>query len=95
VLFDAVAIIASEEGAMLLARDAAAKDFATDAYAHCKFIGYSSEAMALFEKAGLADDLDEGCIRLDGARDAGAFLKTCGALRFWDREANVDLDARV
>ncbi|WBX84568.1 catalase [Sphingosinicella microcystinivorans] len=93
VLFDAVAVIASKDGATLLAGDAAAKDFATDAFAHCKFIGYSSEAMALFEKAGLADDLDEGCIELTGARDAGAFLKACGALRLWEREARVDLDA--
>lgn len=31
VLFDAVAIVVSEEGAALLAGDAAAKDFATDA----------------------------------------------------------------
>ncbi len=93
VLFDAVAVIASKDGATLLAGDATAKGFATDAFAHCKFIGYSREVMALFEKAGLADDLDEGCIELAGARDAGAFLKACGALRLWEREARVDLDA--
>ena len=93
VLFDAVAVLASKDGATLLAGDATAKDFATDAFAHCKFIGYSREAMVLFEKAGLADDLDEGCIELAGARDARAFLKVCGALRLWEREARVDLDA--
>lgn len=93
VLFDAVAILASPEGAALLARDAAAKDFATDAFAHCKFIAYSHEAMAMFEKAGMAADLDEGCMELGGPGDADAFLKACGKLRFWDREAKVDLDA--
>jgi catalase len=94
VLFDAVAILASKDGAALLASDATAKDFATDAFAHCKFIGYTAETIAVFEKAGLADDLDEGCVMLAGKRDAGAFLATCRALRFWRREAAVDLDAK-
>lgn len=93
VLFDAVAILASNDGATLLAGDATAKDFATDAFAHCKFIGYSPEAMAVFEKAGMADDLDEGCIELGSTGDVGAFLTACGELRFWTREAKVDLDA--
>jgi len=39
----------------LLAGDAAAKDFVTDAFAHCKFIGISREAHPLYEKAGLPD----------------------------------------
>src|SRR5690606_6840161 len=55
VLYDAVAVLASEYGAALLAGDATAKDFVTDAFAHCKFIGYSAEVMALLEKAGLAE----------------------------------------
>jgi len=93
VLFDAVAILASKDGAALLAGDTAAKDFATDAFAHCKFIGYSAEAGALFEKAGLAEDLDKGCIVFGGKRDAEAFLRSCRALRFWDREGKTDLDA--
>ncbi|WP_213979383.1 catalase [Sphingomonas sp. dw_22] len=93
VLFDAVAILASKDGAALLAGDVTAKDFATDAFAHCKFIGYTAEVAALFEKAGLAADLDEGCIKLGGKRDAETFVQTAGALRFWDREARVDLDA--
>lgn len=93
VLFDAVAILASNDGATLLAGDATAKDFATDAFAHCKFIGYSPEAMAVFEKAGMADDLDEGCIELGSTGDVGAFLTACGELRLWTREAKVDLDA--
>jgi len=94
VLYDAVAVIASEDGAALLAGDATAKDFVTDAFAHCKFIGYSPEVMALFEKAGLADDLDEACIELGKKTQAAAFIEACRALRFWDREATVDLDAK-
>ncbi|NML12317.1 catalase [Sphingobium sp. AR-3-1] len=94
VLFDAVAVVASEEGAALLAIDAAAKDFVTDAFAHCKYIGLTAEAQALFEKAGIADDLDEACLPLATAKDAGAFIAACRALRHWPRELAVDLDAQ-
>jgi len=94
VLFDAVAVVASEEGAALLAIDAAAKDFVTDAFAHCKYIGLTAEAQALFEKAGIADDLDEACLPLATAKDAGTFLTACHALRHWPRELAVDLDAQ-
>ena len=94
VLFDAVAVIASKDGAALLAGDAAAKDFVTDAFAHCKFIGYSAEAAVLFDKTGLADDLDEACVPLKAKADAATFLKACRALRHWPREAGVDLDAK-
>jgi catalase len=57
-LYDAVAVLASKEGAALLANDSAAKDFVSDAFAHCKWIAYVAEAIPLFEKAGLADNLD-------------------------------------
>ncbi len=94
VLFDAVAVVASEEGAALLAIDAAAKDFVTDAFAHCKYIGLTAEAQALFEKAGIADDLDEACLPLATVKDAGAFIAACRALRHWPRELAVDPDAQ-
>jgi catalase len=94
VLFDAVALVVSAEGAAPLSRDAAAKDFVTDAFAHCKFIGLSAEAEAIFTAAGIADDLDEACLRLAKPGDAPSFVKACRALRFWPREMEVDLDAR-
>ena len=93
VLFDAVAVLVSAEGAALLARDAAAKDFVTDAFAHCKFIGISPDAQAIFVAAGIADDLDEACLPLGKAGDAATFVEACRALRFWPRELAVDLDA--
>jgi catalase len=93
VLFDAVAVLASAEGAALLARDGAARDFVHDAFGHCKFIGYSRETEALFEKAGLLADLDDGCVPLASAADAKAFLARCAELRHWPRELQVDLDA--
>ena len=94
VLFDAVAIIVSADGATLLSLDAAAKDFATDAFAHCKYIGLSAEAEAIFAKAGIAEDLDEACLPLGKAADAQAFIEACRALRYWPRELKVDLDAQ-
>ncbi|MCX7284921.1 MAG: catalase [Novosphingobium sp.] len=93
VLFDAVAVVVSEEGAALLSTDAAAKDFVTDAFAHCKFIGISAQAQALFAKAGIADDLDEACLPLATPDDATAFITACRTLRYWPRELMVDLDA--
>jgi catalase len=94
VLFDAVAVLVSVEAAELLAKDAAAKDFVTDAFAHCKFIAIGAQAKPIFEKAGIADDLDEACLPLAKAADASAFITAARALRHWPRELKVDLDAQ-
>jgi catalase len=93
VLYDAVAIVASETGVADLVGDAAARDFASDAFAHCKFIGFTQSAMPLLEKAGVADALDEACIQLATGKDAAAFVAACAELRYWPRELTVDLDA--
>ncbi|PWB91323.1 catalase HPII [Methylocystis sp. MitZ-2018] len=93
VLYDAVAILTSETGVADLVADAAARDFASDAFAHCKFIGFTESALPLLEKAGVADALDEACIRLATAKDAAAFIAACAELRYWPRELTVDLDA--
>lgn len=91
VLYDAVVILASEEGAELLAMDKPSKDFANDAFSHCKYIGYTPEAVPFLEKAGIADDLDEGCF--DITEDLDGFVDALADLRYWPREADVDLDA--
>ena len=93
VLFDAVVILVSADGAGLLSLDAAAKDFVTDAFAHCKYIGIGADAEAIFVKAGIADDLDEACLPIGKPADAQVFIEACRALRYWPREAAVDLDA--
>ena len=54
VLYDAVALMVSEKGAALLAKDAPTKDFISDAFAHCKFIAHSNAANVLFQAAGRA-----------------------------------------
>jgi catalase len=87
VVFDAVAVLLSDAGTALLADEATARDFVADAFAHCKFIGHTAAAMPLLQKAGVAPDL--GVVELKAAGDAAAFVKTCGQLRLWDREAKV------
>ncbi len=89
VLFDAVAILASEEGGAMLAKMPAARDFVSDAFAHQKFIAHTSTVMPLFEKAGLAGDLDEGVVAVEGEADAEGFLQACRQLRYWPRAANL------
>ena len=93
VLYDAVAILPSADGAALLAIDAPSKDFVSDAFAHCKFIGHVAEAEKLFAEARIPPELDDGFIALSSAKDAEAFVAKCAALRFWPRELKVDLDA--
>ncbi|SEI77111.1 catalase [Sphingomonas sp. OV641] len=92
VLYDAVAVLPSKDGAAMLAKDATAKDFVADAFAHCKFIGHSAAAGQLFDAAGLPGR-DDGFIALTGAKDTKAFVAKCRELRFWPRELEVDLDA--
>ena len=87
VLYDAVAVVVSEDGGQELAGSPAARDFVTDAYAHCKFVGHVGAAAPLFEAAGLAELLDSGFVDLD-SEDVNSFLSQCGQLRFWDRLEN-------
>ncbi|WP_375382969.1 catalase [uncultured Sphingomonas sp.] len=93
VLFDAVAILPSAEGVKMLAQDAASKDFVSDAFGHCKFIGYGKNAKPLFDEARMPPALDDGFVALAKPKDAKAFVSTCAKLRFWPREMTVDLDA--
>ena len=93
VLFDAVAVLPSRAGAAMLAMDAAAKDFVSDAFGHCKFIGIGADAKPLFDAARVPSDLDDGCLALAKPKDAKAFVTACRDLRYWPRELQVDLDA--
>jgi catalase len=89
-LFDAVAIVASDDGAARLAGMGAAQDFVRDAFAHLKTIAYTGNLSELFAKAGLAEaDLDDACIALAKRADAGRFIDTASKGKFWDREPKV------
>jgi catalase len=83
VLYDAVVIMVSDEGAEMLAKMHPAKSFVADAFAHNKYIGLGGAAAKLLEAAGVKPD--EGVVSLDKEADAGSFVKTCGKLRYWER----------
>ena len=85
VLYDAVVLLPSEDGAKALAKEAAARDFVADAFAHMKFIGYVEPATILFDKAGISESRDEGFIPLKAKDDCSAFVAACRQLRYWAR----------
>ncbi len=89
ILYDAIAILVSEKGGEMLTKIPAARDFVADAFAHCKFIGYTAETGPLLEKAGVRSELDEGCRELSKKGDGKDFVALCRQLRFWKREAKL------
>ena len=90
VLYDAVVLLPTNAGMKNLKQESTARDFLADAFAHCKFIGFTPAALPLFEKCGITTaDLDQGCVQLNGTKDAMSFVKNLGKLRVWDREAKV------
>lgn len=84
VLFDAVAIVLSEDGCAQMLKEGAAVDFAKDAFGHLKAFGHTPEAQPLLDKAGV--EPDAGVIDL--SKDAKGFLAPART-RQWDREAKV------
>lgn len=94
ILYDAVALVLSPDGAAMLARDKTAKDFVADAFGHSKFIGYVADALPLIDKAGIAeDDMDAGLIDISERASIKGFLDACATQRLWERELKTDLDA--
>jgi catalase len=91
VLYDAVVVLTSAEGAAVLADEATAIDFVRDAHAHCKFVGYHPSAAAIFEAAGLADRLDEGYVAIDRKAGVTQFIERCRLVRHWARTPNVSV----
>jgi catalase len=86
VVFDAVVVLASKQGAADLATSPAARDFVSDAYAHGKFIGHTAPTMALFSACGLNQHVDDGFVELGSNGSAVKdFLARCRQIRFWAR----------
>jgi catalase len=83
VLFDAVAVILSDEGAAALAKESAAIDFVRDAFGHLKAIAVDSGGRTLLKLANVGDD--EGVV---DANDKVAFV-AAARTRQWDREKSV------
>jgi catalase len=83
----------ADAGATLLAKDKTAKDFVSDAFARCKFIGCNAAAVPFIEKVGVSQtEFDDGMVALDPTGAAG-FLKAADRLRVWPREFKFGLDA--
>jgi catalase len=91
VLFDAVAIVLSSNGASQMASKPTAKDFVTDAHAHCKFVAVGPNADTLFTAAGITSDMqDDGYLPLTASKKSvNGFVSACRGLRHWPREATV------
>ncbi|MCL5960574.1 MAG: catalase [Chloroflexi bacterium] len=83
VLFDAVAVILSDEGAKLLSKESAAIDFVRDAFGHLKAIAVDKGGQALLKMANVGQDAG-----ILDANDKDAFI-AAAKTRQWDREKSV------
>jgi catalase len=83
VMFDAVAIILSEQAAASLAKEAAAIDFIRDAFGHLKAIVVDEGGLALMKTANI--EPDAGVVNLDDVDGFIAIAKT----RQWEREVGL------
>jgi catalase len=95
VVFDAVALVAGDGGAPELAALPATRDFIADAFAHCKYIGYTSGAEGLIATVLWDAELDAAVIEMDSAAAAKRFCAELGNLRAWDREKPNDTSGGV
>ena len=77
-------VAVSEDGAALLADEAAAVSWVHDAFAHLKVIGATEAAKPLLEAAGVEPD---GGVILGGK--ASDYLKVAAQGRIFDREPTV------
>lgn len=83
VLFDAVAVILSDEGGKLLSKEGAAVDFVRDAFGHLKAITFDQGGQALLEFANIKPGA--GVVPAD---EPDAFI-AAAKTRQWDREKSV------
>ncbi|BBD03336.1 MULTISPECIES: catalase [Sphingobium] len=80
-IFDAVAIIVSQEGCATLLNEGAAVEFVMNAFGHLKAIGANETAQPLLDKAGVVPDA--------GVTGVDAAFVEAAALRFYDREPSL------
>jgi catalase len=83
VLFDAIAVILSDEASQTLSRESAAVDFVRDAFGHLKAIAVDQGGRALLRRANVGQDT--GIVDTD---DEDAFI-AAAKTRQWDREKFV------
>ena len=83
VLFDAIAVILSEEGAKALSTESAAVDFVRDAYGHLKAIAFDKGGEELLKAANIGRDAG-----IVDAHDSVGFI-AAAKTRQWEREKSV------
>jgi catalase len=83
VLFDAVAVVLSEEGAKTLSKESAAIDFVRDAFGHLKAIAADKGGQMLLKAANVGKDA--GVVDTNAT---DAFI-VAAKTRQWDREKSV------
>ncbi|PYE83781.1 catalase [Pseudoroseicyclus aestuarii] len=86
VLYDFIAVIASDEGAAQLAKMHAAKTFMADAWAYMKLTALSGGAAPLAQAGGM-ETSGSGVTPLTDAASVETYLDGCAKLRAWDRAA--------
>ncbi len=84
VLFDAIALLVTEEGAKKLASDLGTRDFIADAIAHRKFIAHTAAAESLLELAPGLQPRQNQLVLLDQSQGINDFITRCRRLRSWD-----------
>ena len=84
VFFDALVILASEEGAVDLSTQAAAVDWVANGFAHLKVLAHTAEAQPLLDKGGVIPDA--GIIPITSSKSIRAFTQAAKQGRIWDRE---------
>jgi catalase len=83
VIFDAVAVILSDEGAKMLEAESAAIEFVQNAFGHLKAIAFDKGGQVLLQKANIKPD--KGVVQ---ASDLAGFV-AAASTRQWEREASV------
>jgi len=86
VLFDAVALLLTAEGAKSLAGDVSAREFVSDAIAHRKFIAHTAAADSLLELTPGLKAKPAQLVGLDQPQGIDDFIQRCRQLRSWDAD---------
>ncbi|MDB4957960.1 MAG: Catalase [Myxococcales bacterium] len=87
VIFDAVVVMPGAVSIGELVTEAAAIDWVSDAFTHCKVIGIALSAQPLLDAARVKGD--EGVIDLAGGKGVAQFLAVAKEGRIWARETKV------
>src|SRR4029078_8365417 len=82
-VFDAVVVAPSAAGAKALLKMAASVDWIRMAFAHLKAIGYTPEALPLFDAANIDPKADNGLVAVQGAK-VRDFIEAAKGHRIWD-----------